>query len=293
MPGHDPYVDEIAHLLEGSVDSHMHTAPDTFARHDTDFSAARRARDRGMRAIVIKTHHFETASRAWLAREETGFDVLGGMTLNDWIGGLNPTAIDGLAHYEPSIVWLPTISAANHLRGANIEEFKTEEGGQGIEFLDDDGDLREAVYPVLDRIAAHDLVLATGHVSTAEAFAVVEAGREAGIEEFVVTHPFADFLQYGLEEMRQMADLGATLEFLYVTTTPRMGEAATVADMAEAIAELGADHAIVATDAGSTENEPAIEMFMRFIHELLDEGVSEAEIRTMIAENPRRIFSLE
>lgn len=293
MPGNDPYVGEIAHLLEGAVDSHMHTAPDTFARHDTDFSAARRARDRGMRAIVIKTHHFETASRAWLAREETGFDVLGGITLNDWVGGLNPTAIDGLAHFEPSVVWLPTISAANHLRGANIEEFKAEEGTAGIEFLDDDGELRPAAVDVLERIAAHDLVLATGHVSTAEAFAVVEAGRDLGIEEFVVTHPFADFLQYGIDEMARMADLGATLEFLYVTTTPRMGEAATVADMAAAIDEIGAEHAIVATDAGSTENEPAIEMLMRFVHELLDEGVTEADVATMVRDNPRRVFSLD
>ena len=293
MPGNDPYVDEIAHLLEGAVDSHMHTAPDTFARHDTDFSAARRARDRDMRAIVIKTHHFETASRAWMAREETGFDVLGGITLNDWVGGLNPTAIDGLAHFDPSVVWLPTISAANHLRGANIEEFKAEEGTAGIEFLDDDGELRPQVVDVLERIAAHDLVLATGHVSTAEAFAVVEAGRDLGIEEFVVTHPFADFLQYGIDEMARMADLGATLEFLYVTTTPRMGEAATVADMAAAIDEIGAEHAIVATDAGSTENEPAIEMLMRFVHELLDEGVSEGDVATMIRDNPRRVFSLD
>lgn len=293
MSRHDSYSAEIGHLLEGSVDSHMHTAPDTFSRHDTDFSAARRARDRGMRAIVIKTHHFETASRAWLAREETGFDVLGGMTLNDWIGGLNPKAIDGLANYDPDIVWMPTISSANHLREANIEEFKSEEGRRGIELLDGNDELREEVYAVLDRIAAHDLVLATGHISTAEAFAVVEAGRDAGIDEFIVTHPFADFLQYDLDDMRKIANMGATLEFLYVTTTPRMGEAATVVDFANAIDELGAENAIVATDAGSTENEPAIEMFGRFIRELSEEGVTDGEIETMIKDNPRRIFSLE
>lgn len=292
MTGNDPYVDEIAHLLTGAVDSHMHTAPDTFSRHDTDLSAARRARDRGMRAIVLKTHHFETATRAWIAREETGFDVLGGLTLNDWVGGLNPTAIDGLANYDPSVVWLPTISAANHLRGANIEEFESEEGGRGIELLED-GELRDDAYRVLEKIAEHDLVLATGHVSTEEAFAAVEAGRELGIDEFVVTHPFAAFLQYGLEEMREMVELGATLEFLYVTTTPRMNQAATVADFAEAIEEVGPENVIVATDAGSTENEPAVEMLMRFVHELRAEGVSDEAIETMVTDTPARVFSLE
>lgn len=288
----DPYVAEIAHLLEGAVDTHMHTAPDTFSRHDTDFSAARRARDRGMRAIVLKTHHFETATRAWLAREETGFEVHGGMTLNDWTGGLNPKAIDGLANYDPSIVWLPTISAANHLRGANIEEFKSEEGGRGIELLED-GRLREDARRVLERIAEHGLVLATGHVSTEEAFAAVEAGRELGIEEFLITHPFADFLQYGHDEMREIVSMGATLELLYVTTTPRMGEAATVADFADAVSELGAENVIIATDAGSTENEPAIEMFMRFVHEMRDEGITDDEISTMIKDNPARVLDLE
>lgn len=288
----DPYVEEIAHLLEGAVDAHMHTAPDTFSRHDTDFSAARRARDRGMRAIVLKTHHFETATRAWLAREETGFEVLGGMTLNDWTGGLNPKAIDGLADYDPSVVWLPTISASNHLRGANIEEFKSAEGDRGIDLLED-GRLREDAYRVLEAVAEHDLVLATGHVSTEEAFAAVEAGFDLGIEDIVITHPFADFLQYGIDEMREITDLGATLEFLYVTTTPRMGEAATVEDVATAIEEIGAENAIIATDAGSTENEPALEMLMRFIHELRDAGVSDAEIETMVEDNPSTILSLD
>ena len=42
---------------------------------------------------------------------------------------------------------------------------------------------------VLEVVARHDLVLATGHLSRDEIFAVVDAAVDAGVETIVVTHP--------------------------------------------------------------------------------------------------------
>ena len=42
---------------------------------------------------------------------------------------------------------------------------------------------------VLRVVAAHDLVLATGHLSRDEIFAVVDAAVAAGVETIVVTNP--------------------------------------------------------------------------------------------------------
>lgn len=290
----EPTEREIDHLLDGAVDTHMHTAPGAFPRHDTDLSAARKARDRGMRAIAIKNHHFETASRARIATEETGFDVHGGITLNEWVGGFNPLTIDGIGNFDPTIVWMPTITAENHLKNADISMFEgEEESPDGLAVLDDFGEVTEEVLAVLDRIAAHDLVIGLSHLSPEESIALVEAATHRGVEEFLVQHPHANFLDYTHDQMRTITDLGATLEFHYICTTEMMGHAATVEDFVAAVDAVGPENAVMATDGGATANPPAMEQFERFIRDMLDAGVPEDDVETMIKENPRRILGIE
>lgn len=284
----------VERLVSGAVDTHMHTAPGAFPRHDTDFSAARKARNRGMRAIVIKNHHFETASRAKMAREELGFDVLGGITLNEWVGGLNPHAIDGVANFDADVVWMPSITSSHHLENAAVQMFETEEEEKtGISVLDDDGNLSEVALSVLDRIGDHGLVIGLSHLSPEESIALVEEATDRGVDEFLVQHPHANFLNYTHDQMRTITDLGATLEFHYICTSEMMGNAATVEDYVSAVDAVGAENTVMATDGGATANPPAIEQFERFIAAMLDAGVSEEEIETMVKHNPKRIFNLD
>ena len=286
--------ESIAHLVEGAVDTHMHTAPGAFPRHDTDFSAARKARDHGMRAIVTKNHHFETASRAKMAREETGFDIRGGITLNEWVGGLNPIAVDGLANFDGDIVWMPSITSAHHLANADMQMFKAEEQEKtGITVLDDDGEVNQDALDVIDRIAEHEFVIGLSHLGPDEAITFTEAAVDRGVEEFLVQHPHANFLDYSHDQMRAITDLGATLEFHYICTTEMMGNAATIDDFVQAVDAVGPESAVMATDGGATANPPAMEQFKRFIRGMLDAGVSEDDIETMVKENPRRMFDLE
>lgn len=285
---------DIDHLLDGAVDTHMHTGPGAFPRHDNDFSAARKAQQHGMRAFVTKNHHFETASRAKNVRDEVGFDVRGGITLNEWVGGLNPTAIDGVANFDADIVWMPSITAQNHLDKADVTMFESEEGGKaGITVLDEDGDLNADAAAVLDRIAEHDLVIGLSHLSPTEAITLVDEATDRGVDEFLVQHPHANFLNYTHDQMRTITDLGATLEFHYICTTEMMGNAATVDDFVAAVDAVGPENAVMATDGGATENPPAMEQFKRFIRAMLDAGVSESDVETMIKTNPRRMFDLD
>lgn len=284
----------IDHLVADAVDTHMHTAPGAFPRHDTDFSAARKAQQHGMRAIVAKNHHFETASRAKIARDELGFDILGGITLNEWVGGMNPRAIDGVANFDADIVWMPTITAANHLENAAVQMFEAEEEEKGgISVLDDDGELTESTLDVLDRIADHGFVIGLSHLSPEEAIALVGEATDRGVEEFLVQHPHANFLNYSLDQMRTITNLGATLEFHYICTTEMMGNAATIDDYVAAVDAVGPSNAVMATDGGATANPPAVEQFKRFIREMLDAGIPEDDIETMVKANPKRIFDLE
>lgn len=290
----DPAVDR---LLEGAVDTHMHTAPDAADRLDTDFSAARKARDNGMRGIAIKTHHFETASRARMATEETGFEVVGGVTLNEWVGGLNPMAVDGAAAHGATIVWLPTITAAHHLETGGFPDHLATSAPRGespgISLVDENGDLTDDTHAVIDRIADHGLVPGTSHVSPAEAVTFVAEAADRGVSEFLVQHPHMGYLSYSHDRMREITDLGATLELHWACTTPMLDEVASVEDFVAAVDAVGPENVVMATDGGATGNPPSMEMFRQFIAGMLEAEVPEDDIRTMVRDNPRRILGLD
>ena len=70
-------------MTAGMIDFHVHTAPDTADRTVNAIEAARTARDRGLRAIVLKGTAFETVTRASQAAAEVkGIQVFGGVVLN-------------------------------------------------------------------------------------------------------------------------------------------------------------------------------------------------------------------
>jgi len=59
-----------ARLLAGTIDIHVHSAPDNVPRSIDGLDVAKLARSRGMRGIVLKNHYEPTASLAFLARKE-------------------------------------------------------------------------------------------------------------------------------------------------------------------------------------------------------------------------------
>ena len=58
---------EARRLLEGAIDTHVHSAPDVIERKLDDLQVARQARERGMAAVVLKNHFLPTPLRARLA----------------------------------------------------------------------------------------------------------------------------------------------------------------------------------------------------------------------------------
>ncbi len=104
-------------LIQGAIDIHAHTHPALFPRPSDDVDLARMAREMGMRAVVLKDHHMGTSARAYHAHKAVpGIRVVGGVVLNTYLGGLNPYAVEAEVRYGGRIVWMPTVTAANHLR---------------------------------------------------------------------------------------------------------------------------------------------------------------------------------
>jgi hypothetical protein len=283
----DPLVRD---LLQGAIDLHVHAAPDLAPRRLDDVALARHAQEMGLRAVLIKSHFESTASRAWLATEHTGFPVYGGVALNHPIGGLNPHAVDVALRMGARAVWLPTLDAAHFLAaGDSIAALSptAAAAGPGLRLLDGNGHLKSELGPILDSVAAHDAILATGHISLAEARAVVREAARRGVAKLVVTHPLASFLDYSLDDIRALLDLGATwLEHVYNDTTPHMPQPVPLRALYDNVHAIGADHCILSTDAGQAHSPPPAEQFGLYMQQMLDLGLSPAEVRTMTADNP-------
>ena len=67
--------------LDGVIDIHVHTAPDSVPRSIDAIDLARLAQSRGMRAVVFKNHFEPTASLPiWFIRRFPAFRSLGAST---------------------------------------------------------------------------------------------------------------------------------------------------------------------------------------------------------------------
>ena len=174
----------------------MHISPDVVERIIDDISLARKFKELGMAGFVLKSHYGSTAERASVVRAAVpGIDVLGAIALNRAVGGINPLAVEIAAREGARTVWLPTVDSVNesHEReaaaGAKVPvwvKLQLELREQGIEIppvpvVDDDGTVLPELREVLGMIARHGMLLATGHLSRDEIFAVVDAALEEGV----------------------------------------------------------------------------------------------------------------
>ncbi len=67
--------------LDGVIDIHAHTAPDSTARSIDAIDLAKLAKQRGMRGLVLKNHYESTAALAYVVRKEVpGIEVSAGST---------------------------------------------------------------------------------------------------------------------------------------------------------------------------------------------------------------------
>lgn len=110
-------------VMQGIIDMHIHAAPDVRARKLDDLELMEASVQRGVRAIVLKSHNVPTADRAYLVNRvaaekypDVKFTAFGGLCLNRPVGGLNPDAVETSLKLGAKVIWLPTNTAENHYR---------------------------------------------------------------------------------------------------------------------------------------------------------------------------------
>jgi hypothetical protein len=290
-----------AQLTAGMIDFHVHTYPDNFERTVSAVEAARGARERGLKAIVLKGGAFETVTRAAEANAAVpGVKVYGGLVMNKPSGGINPAAVEAMAVFRGGgaekigrVVWLPSLHARNHHHRFKITAPPVE--------VFDGTKLVPAMHEVLALCAKHDLVLETCHLAPPEALALIREAKAAKVQKIVCTHADYDPINMSIDEQREAAKLGAFIEHAYIgvflgpqSSVPRFQawRGATVEQMAAAIKAVGAPSCVLASDMGAAPLDPPINGFVAFVKRLGEFGVSDAELDQMTRKNPSSLLGI-
>lgn len=292
-------------ILKGAVDPHCHPFPSPFPRRIDVREAAEHYAEAGFRAFVAKSHHHSTAPDIALLKrhglDETGVEVLGAVALNNHVGGLNPHAVNLCLAQGGRVVWMPTISAPNHIEHARMTGLKfpslaiplIEDEPISV-FADVEGTrLRDEVHDVLRMVAAADAVLASGHLPAPWIIAVFEAAREAGVTRMVLNHP--NFvIEATREEVAKIADLGAVVEHsLCMYDEDSTFYHWEIDVLLDYVRLVGPERTQLGSDLGQRNNPLPVESYRKICGRLLDAGMSEREVHAMVADVPARVLRLD
>lgn len=281
-------------ILEGAFDLHVHASPDVVPRAADLVDLARAAREAGMAGIGLKDHLTSTVGRCHALNRlfPDGPRFYSSIVLNPAVGGLNPAAVEAALGAGADIVYFPTHAAAHHVDtlGPDVTPVPHPASGvQRIEILDEIGKIRSVVGDILDEIARHDAVLATGHISPRESLALLEEAARRGVRRMVVTHASESVPGMSVGDQRRAVELGALIEHCFLAATSCCPGNIPLEVIAEQIRQVGSRNVILSSDFGQPENGPPVEAFATHVERLEALGVSEEEIRHMLRDNPRRL----
>ncbi len=284
---------------KGVIDMHVHSHPDVFGRNMDDIDVAQLAKARGMRGLLLKNHISETASRASLVMKVVpGIEIFGGIVLNNAVGGINPNAVEWMHRVyggRGKVVWLPTFESDKHVKTFGKPDAK------GLTVAPN-GQVSAEMEAILKIIARENLVLATGHVHPEEIIAVVKKGKELGVRNMIITHALTNVPGLTMAQAKEVTSNGAMIEicFLQFQAGPNAPLAflthwtqINARHVAQAVKELGAGSVVVSSDLGQSANITHPDGLEVAIAAMKKEGISDADIDTMMRKNPAKLLGLD
>jgi hypothetical protein len=288
------YSEKAKELLIGAYDLHVHSAPGLYPRSVDDFTLAEQMVAAGMKGAVVKCHEGSSIFRANLATKhvQNKATVFGALVLNIFVGGLNPYAVDLEANLGGKIIFMPTLSAANHMNHFGGSFFTTVQAArmpktpaQGITILDERDRLLDCVQEIIDIVKAEDICIATGHLSNKEGISLCKEAIRRGAKRVVFTHPEFETNKLPLGNQIELARQGVFIEKVMFSLMP--GEHSTPPEvMARSIQSIGSAQCVLSTDYGQTYNPPPLVGLANFIDHMIACGMSESDVRKMVSSNP-------
>src|SRR3977135_3927846 len=257
-----------AQTLSGAIDMHAHADPDGTPRKIDAIDLARLAKERGMRAIVLKNHYEPTASLAYIVRKEVpGIEVFGGISLDLTVGGVHPAAVE----------WMTQARA------------RLTKQQRPFARVVRDGKVVPEVAEVIAIAARNNLVLETGHSSGSEDLVIIREAKRQGVQNVMVTHALTNpGGPLTLSEIQQAAKLGAYIELVYGGLSDDL-----LRRDAEVIRAVGASLVVLSTDLGQPNNPLHPDGLLAFYKGLIAQGISGADIVQMSQTNPAKLLGLK
>jgi predicted metal-dependent TIM-barrel fold hydrolase len=193
------------------------------------------------------------------------------------------------------VVWLPTFEADKHVKTLSRPD------AAGL-VVAPNGRVTEEMEAILKIIARENLVLATGHVHPEEIIAVVKRAGELGVKNVLVTHGLTNVPGLTLAQAKEVTEMGAVIEicFLQFLAGPNAPlpflthwTQVSAKQVAQAAQELGAKSVLISSDLGQTGNMVHPDGIEAAIAAMKKEGISDADIDTMLRKNPARLLGLD
>jgi len=293
------YEDEVMEILKGGVDMHIHGYPEALVDAGWDFAyMAKQAYDAGMRAIVCKSMHSDTAPMTYFIqqiidkyaseKEETPhpFNVYGGVVLNWAVGGLNPIAVETSAKLGAKIIWLPSHDASHHMK-------VLEEDTKGVDVLDGNDKPLPELIEIFKIVAKYDIILDLDHTGTKERFIMTEEAHKYGVKKILCTHPQWNVNRMSVDQMAEIGKMGAYIGLFLYSAFPHFNNpTCDRTEVLRIIEKVGPEKCVMATDFGSMLNPPPVEGMKLYIRLLLAMGVSKEDIHTMLVKNSTGLLGI-
>jgi hypothetical protein len=293
-------------LVRGAYDLHTHVGPDVIPRRVDDVTLARRFAEAGLGGFALKSHYTSTAERAQVVGGlATGVKVVGTLTLNRAVGGMNALAVEIAAREGAGIVWMPTVDSPAETAGRREPgpgdrvpqwaRIQHELRGLGlsvepVRVAGDDGVILPETRDVLRSVARHGLILATGHLDRDDTFAVVDAALEEGVERIVVTHPEFPSQDFSIEDQVALAGRGCLVE--RCLSTPWSGKT-TWEHVLDGVRAVGVEHSLFSSDFGNPDYPAVEDGLALWADRLLGAGFDEDEVRELVVGQSRRLAAAE
>jgi len=287
-------------LIKGAIDIHCHSGPSVMPRCLDHIDALEEASSVGMRALLFKDHYYSATPITELLKgryAHLGVEMLSGVPLNNTSGGLNPYAVDHGLKLGARLVWMPTFSAANHIRNNHRKNMLATKEPMlpptMLTVVDDKGQLKDEVKFILDQIAERDAVLSAGHLHISEIWPLFDEAKKRGVERRLVQHPTYT-IGASLADIKELTSGGAFVEHsLCMFIDESRFKHWTGDELKEMITAGTTEQTILGSDLGQIKNPTPVTGFKAVIRLCISLGYTDAEIRKLTGDNAARLMGIK
>tara|TARA_B100001094_G_scaffold307170_1_gene338634 strand:- start:193 stop:1005 length:813 start_codon:yes stop_codon:yes gene_type:complete len=269
------------------------------ARKLDHLGAVKEASEAGQRAILIKDHYYSGAPLVNLLKPlitDYKVKLFSGVPLNNTSGGLNPFAVDTFLKSGAKLVWMPTSSAANHIRSTHrktrLATARPMKKAEALSVVDTKGRIVDEVKEILDLIAEFDAILSSGHLHISEIWPLFEEAELRGVKRRLVNHP-SYVVGASLADIAELTSGGAYVEHSASFYIESKFLCYTHEELSEHIRAGGFERTILGSDLGQDGNPTPVDGMRTFIDLILSLGFEDNEVEKMVSRNSARLIGLD